>query len=58
MEARKIHKFKRESIAKLTKRNPKHFRKYIKSKTSININVGELKSMDSNGKEVWVTEEG
>ena len=57
MEARKIHKFKQESIAKLTKSNPKHFWKYIKSKTSININVGELKSMDSNGKEVWVTED-
>ena len=51
MEARKIHKFKQESIAKLTKSNPKHFWKYIKSKTSININVSELKSMDSNDKD-------
>jgi len=57
VEARKIDKFKQESIAKLTKNNPKHFCKYIKSKTSININVGEHKSMDSNWKEVWVTED-
>ena len=33
-EARKINKFKQESIAKLTKTSPKHFWKYIKTKTT------------------------
>ena len=41
----------------LTKSNPKHFWKYIKSKSSRNINVGELKSVDANGKEIWITED-
>jgi len=34
-EVNKIHQFKQESIARLTKSNPKHFWKYIKSKSSI-----------------------
>ena len=56
-EVHKIHQFKQESIARLTKSNPKHFLKYIKSKSSRNINVGELKSIDVNGKEIWITED-
>ena len=56
-EVHKIHQFKQESIARLTKSNPKHFWKYIKSKSSRNINVGELKSIDANGKEIWITED-
>jgi len=51
-EARKINKFKQESIAKLTKTSPKHFWKYIKTKTNMSINVRELKSMDADGKEI------
>ena len=41
-EVHKIRQFKQESIARLTKSNPKHFWKYIKSKSSRNINVGEI----------------
>jgi len=51
-KARKINKFKQESIAKLTKTSPKHFWKYIKTKTNMSINVRELKSMDADGKEI------
>ena len=50
-EVHKIRQFKQESIARLTKSNPKHFWKYMKSKSSRNINVGELKSIDANGKQ-------
>ena len=56
-EVHKIRQFKQESIARLTKTNPKHFWKYIKSKSSRSINVGELKSIDANGKEIWITED-
>ena len=46
-EARKINKYKQESIAKLTKTSPKHFWKYIKTKSNVSINVGELKWMQT-----------
>jgi len=57
-------KLRRESFqqgsthkARLTKSNPKHFWKYIKFKSSRNINVGELKSIDANRKEIWIAED-
>jgi len=56
-EVHKIRQFKQESIARLTKSNPKHFWEYIKPKSSRNINVGELKTIVANGKEIWITED-
>ena len=56
--ARKIRKLKQESVvANQVKSNPNHFWKYIKSRISTSMSVGELKTMDATGREVRCTED-